>query len=232
MRLVRRSSQSGLALAGSCSPGSAAALRPPARAHARRTRRTYRRTGRYGPLGRLRRARGRDRRRLRLRELWNTATRGLWRFGEQTTRVCTEGPSTGSGISPVATSGQRVFWVTLRRRELPRRSTLWTATRRRGADAAPPRRRTATSTRASRRSCSERARARAFPTPSGTTSRYVADERRAAVPRHRPAAPFACSRRGPGRARARRRRARGRQRRRALEDAAARSHGHLRPGRR
>ena len=59
--------------------------------------------------------------------LWNTATKGLWRLGESTTRVCTEGPSTGSGVSQVATSGRRVFWVTYAGGNF-REETLWTAT--------------------------------------------------------------------------------------------------------
>ena len=60
-------------------------------------------------------------------ELWDTATRGLWRFGESTTRVCREGPSTGSGISDVATSGRRVYWLTYVGGNI-REYALWTAT--------------------------------------------------------------------------------------------------------
>ena len=44
--------------------------------------------------------------------LWDTATRGLWTFGNRTIRGCEEGPSGGFGISQVSTSGRRVFWVT------------------------------------------------------------------------------------------------------------------------
>ena len=44
--------------------------------------------------------------------LWDTATGGLWTFGERTIRGCEEGPSGGFGIGQVATSGRRVFWVT------------------------------------------------------------------------------------------------------------------------
>ncbi len=44
--------------------------------------------------------------------LWDTATRGLWTFGNRTIRGCEEGPSGGFGIGQVATSGRRVFWVT------------------------------------------------------------------------------------------------------------------------
>jgi hypothetical protein len=44
--------------------------------------------------------------------LWDTATRGLWTFGERTIIGCEEGPSGGFGIGQVATSGRRVFWVT------------------------------------------------------------------------------------------------------------------------
>ena len=68
-----------------------------------------------------------DRRHCAYVVLWDTATRGLWRLGEGTTRVCTEGPSTGSGISQVATSGRRVFWVTYAGGNF-RDETLWTAT--------------------------------------------------------------------------------------------------------
>lgn len=60
-------------------------------------------------------------------KLWNTASRGLWRFGDSTTRACREEPSTGSGIAAVATSGERVFWVTFAGGNI-RESTLWTAT--------------------------------------------------------------------------------------------------------
>jgi hypothetical protein len=44
--------------------------------------------------------------------LWDTATRGLWTFGERTIRGCEQGPSGGFGIAQVATSGHRAFWVT------------------------------------------------------------------------------------------------------------------------
>jgi hypothetical protein len=44
--------------------------------------------------------------------LWDTATRGLWTFGARTIVGCEEGFSGGFGISQVATSGRRVFWVT------------------------------------------------------------------------------------------------------------------------
>lgn len=60
-------------------------------------------------------------------ELWDTATKGLWRFGESTTRVCREGPSTGSGISSVSTSGSRVYWLTYVGGNI-REYALWTAT--------------------------------------------------------------------------------------------------------
>ncbi len=60
-------------------------------------------------------------------KLWDTGTRGLWTFGESTTRICREGPSTGSGVSAVATSGRRVFWVTFAGGNI-REYTLWTAT--------------------------------------------------------------------------------------------------------
>lgn len=44
--------------------------------------------------------------------LWDTATRGLWTFGNRTIRGCEENPSGGFGIAQVATSGRRVLWVT------------------------------------------------------------------------------------------------------------------------
>jgi hypothetical protein len=44
--------------------------------------------------------------------LWDTATRGLWTFGDRTIRGCADGPSGGFGIAQVSTSGRRVFWVT------------------------------------------------------------------------------------------------------------------------
>jgi hypothetical protein len=44
--------------------------------------------------------------------LWDTASRGLWTFGERTIRGCEEGPSGGFGIAQVATTGRRAFWVT------------------------------------------------------------------------------------------------------------------------
>ena len=59
--------------------------------------------------------------------LWDTATRGLWRLGSSTTRVCLEGPSTGSGIADVSTSGRRAFWLTFVGGNT-REYTLWTAT--------------------------------------------------------------------------------------------------------
>ena len=68
-----------------------------------------------------------DRTRCAYVVLWDTASKGLWRLGESTTRVCTEGPSTGSGISQVATSGRRAFWVTYVGGNF-RDQTLWTAT--------------------------------------------------------------------------------------------------------
>jgi hypothetical protein len=60
--------------------------------------------------------------------LWDTATRGLWTFGNRTIRGCEEGPSGGFGISQVSTSGRRVFWVT----HIGGNTTdyqLWTASR-------------------------------------------------------------------------------------------------------
>ena len=69
----------------------------------------------------------RDLKRCAYVALWDTAGRGLWRLGSSTTRICTEGLSTGSGISQVATSGRRVFWVTYAGGNF-RDETLWTAT--------------------------------------------------------------------------------------------------------
>lgn len=68
-----------------------------------------------------------DRKRCAYVVLWDTASNGTWRLGESTTRVCTEGPSTGSGISQVATTGRRAFWVTYVGGNF-RDQTLWTAT--------------------------------------------------------------------------------------------------------
>ena len=42
-------------------------------------------------------------------ELWNTDTRGIWRFGKP--GPCTNLGSTGAGITAVAASGTRVLWV-------------------------------------------------------------------------------------------------------------------------
>ena len=44
--------------------------------------------------------------------LWDTATRGLWSFGNRTIRGCEDDPSGGFGIAQVSTSGRRVHWVT------------------------------------------------------------------------------------------------------------------------
>ena len=55
---------------------------------------------------------GRTKRNCGSVRLWDTATRGLWTFGERTLRGCAEGPSGGFGISQVSTSGHRAFWVT------------------------------------------------------------------------------------------------------------------------
>jgi hypothetical protein len=60
-------------------------------------------------------------------KLWDTGMRALWTFGESTTRICREGLSTGSGVSAVATSGRRVYWVTFAGGNI-REYTLWTAT--------------------------------------------------------------------------------------------------------
>lgn len=42
-------------------------------------------------------------------ELWDTDTKGLWRFGKP--GPCTNLGSTGNGISAIGTSGNRVLWV-------------------------------------------------------------------------------------------------------------------------
>jgi hypothetical protein len=42
-------------------------------------------------------------------ELWNTDTKGLWRFGKP--GPCTNLGSTGAGISAVAATGNRVVWI-------------------------------------------------------------------------------------------------------------------------
>ena len=42
-------------------------------------------------------------------ELWNTDTRGVWRFGKP--GACTNLGSTGNGISAVGVSGNRALWV-------------------------------------------------------------------------------------------------------------------------
>jgi hypothetical protein len=44
--------------------------------------------------------------------LWDTTSKGLWRFGDKTIQGCEEGPSGGFGIAQVSTTGRRVFWVT------------------------------------------------------------------------------------------------------------------------
>ena len=42
-------------------------------------------------------------------ELWNTDTRGVWRFGKP--GPCTNLGSTGTGISSVGVSGNRALWI-------------------------------------------------------------------------------------------------------------------------
>jgi hypothetical protein len=44
--------------------------------------------------------------------LWDAGTRGLWTFGGRTIVGCAENPSGGFGISSVATTGRRAFWLT------------------------------------------------------------------------------------------------------------------------
>jgi hypothetical protein len=60
-------------------------------------------------------------------ELWDTATRGLWRFGRPTRLPCKEGPSTGSGVWAVATTTRRAVWITYAGGNI-REWQLWTAT--------------------------------------------------------------------------------------------------------
>lgn len=59
--------------------------------------------------------------------LWDTATKGLWTFGNKTLRGCEENPSGGAGFSEVATSGRRVLWVTYIGGNITE-YRLWTAT--------------------------------------------------------------------------------------------------------
>jgi hypothetical protein len=68
-----------------------------------------------------------DNKRCAFVQLWDTARKGLWRFGEETTRICKEGVSTGSGIFDVSTTGRRAFWVTFAGGNF-RDYDLWTAT--------------------------------------------------------------------------------------------------------
>lgn len=60
-------------------------------------------------------------------ELWDTATRGLWRFGRPTRLPCKEGPSTGSGVWEVAATSRRAVWITYAGGNI-RDWQLWTAT--------------------------------------------------------------------------------------------------------
>jgi hypothetical protein len=60
-------------------------------------------------------------------ELWDTATKGLWRFGRPTRLPCKEGPSTGSGVWEVAATTRRAAWITYVGGNI-RDWQLWTAT--------------------------------------------------------------------------------------------------------
>jgi len=68
-----------------------------------------------------------DNRRCAFVQLWDTAHGGLWRFGEETTKLCKVGLSTGSGIAAVSGTGRRVFWITFAGGNF-RDYDLWTAT--------------------------------------------------------------------------------------------------------
>jgi hypothetical protein len=43
--------------------------------------------------------------------LWNLASGGVYRLGRHTDTPCTEGPSTGSGVTAVAVAGSRALWL-------------------------------------------------------------------------------------------------------------------------
>lgn len=60
-------------------------------------------------------------------ELWDTASRGLWRLGRPTTLPCKERPSTGSGVWSVTSTARRALWLTFVGGNI-REWQLWTAT--------------------------------------------------------------------------------------------------------
>lgn len=44
-------------------------------------------------------------------ELWNLATGGVYKLGRHTDDFCSEGPSTGSGVTDIAVTSSRVLWL-------------------------------------------------------------------------------------------------------------------------
>jgi hypothetical protein len=44
-------------------------------------------------------------------ELWSLVTRGVYRLGRHTDALCSEGPSTGSGVTDIAVAGNRALWL-------------------------------------------------------------------------------------------------------------------------
>jgi hypothetical protein len=44
-------------------------------------------------------------------ELWSLVTRGVHRLGRHTDLLCSQGPSTGSGVTDIAVAGNRAIWL-------------------------------------------------------------------------------------------------------------------------
>lgn len=44
-------------------------------------------------------------------ELWSLVTRGVYRLGRHPDLLCSQGPSTGSGITDIAVAGNRALWL-------------------------------------------------------------------------------------------------------------------------
>lgn len=44
-------------------------------------------------------------------ELWSLVTRGVYRLGRHSDALCSEGPSTGSGVTDIAVAGNRALWL-------------------------------------------------------------------------------------------------------------------------
>ncbi len=44
-------------------------------------------------------------------ELWSLVTRGVHRLGRHTDALCSEGPSTGSGVTDISVAGDRALWL-------------------------------------------------------------------------------------------------------------------------